>query len=65
MNSHDQPHSHEQRSIHRMATHCEKMWLYRILRVLLEMEGYVAVKRECPGSRYNDVTQYILSRYRH
>ena len=35
MQSHNQPHSHEQRSIHHMATHCEKM--YRILRVLLVM----------------------------
>ena len=60
MHSHDQPHSHEQRSIHHMATYCEKMWLYRFLRVLLVMEGYVAVKWERPGSRYNGMTQYVL-----
>ena len=23
------------------------------------MEGYVAVKRECPGSHYNGMTQYV------
>ena len=44
-----------------MATHCEKM--YRILRVLLVMEGHVAVKRKRPGSHYNGMTQYIPSRY--
>ena len=60
MQSHNQPHSHEQRSIHHMATHCEKMRLYRILRVLLVMEGYVVVKRDRPGSRYNGMTQYVL-----
>ena len=59
MHSRNQPHSHEQRSIHHMAMHCEKMWLYRILRVLLVMEEYVAVKRERPGSHYNGMTQYV------
>ena len=43
-----------------MATYCAKMWMYSLLRVLLVMEGYVVVKWERPGSRYNDVTQYVL-----
>ena len=42
-----------------MATYCAKMWMYSLLRVLLVMEGNVAVKWERPGSRYNDVTQYV------
>ena len=42
-----------------MATYCAKMWLYSLLRVLLVMEGYVAVKWERLGSRYNGVTQYV------
>ena len=37
--------------------------MYRILRVLLVMEGHVAVKRKRPGSHYNGMTQYIPSRY--
>ena len=32
------------------------MWLYSLL---LVMEGYLAVKWERPGSRYNRVTQYV------
>ena len=42
-----------------MATYAAKIWMYSLLRVLLVMEGYVAVKWEHPGSRYNDVTQYV------
>ena len=60
MQSHNQPHSHEQHYIHHMAMYCAMMWLYRILRVLLVMEGYVTVKRERPGSHYNGMTQYVL-----
>ena len=32
------------------------MWVYSLL---LVMEGYLAVKWERPGSRYNGVTQYV------